>query len=56
MQRREFLAGMLAGTALLRLQFAQAQESYRTLSKERSREVWDFAITIPWEQEGAGDE
>ena len=36
-------------------QFAQAQESYRTLNKERSREVWDFAIKIPFEQEGAGD-
>ena len=37
-------------------QFAQAQESYRTLRKERSREVWDFAITIPFGREGAGDE
>ena len=30
-------------------QFAQAHESYRTRIKERSREVWDFAITIPLE-------
>ena len=36
-------------------QFAQAQESYRTVNKERSREVWDFAIKIPFGQEGAGD-
>ena len=37
-------------------QFAQAQESYRILRKERSQEVWDFAIKIPFGREGAGDE
>ena len=37
-------------------QFAQAQESYRTLRKERSQEVWDFAIKIPFGREGEDDE
>ncbi len=37
-------------------QFARAQESYRSMTKERSMEVWDFGIKIPFDQEGAGDE
>ena len=37
-------------------QFAQAQESYRTLRKERAQEVWDFSIAIPFDQKGSGDE
>ena len=32
--------------------FAQAQELYRTRSRERGREAWDFAITIPFLEEG----
>ena len=34
-------------------QLAQAQEEYRTVARERQRQVWDFAITIPFSQEGA---
>jgi len=36
MQRRDFLTGMLAGTALLRLKFAEAQESPREVFLERA--------------------
>lgn len=38
-------------------QFAQAQELYRTLRRERDREVWDFAVSIPFLSESeVGDD
>lgn len=36
-------------------QFARAQELYRNARRERDQQVWDFAVTIPFPEEGAGE-